>query len=145
MLNSGLTLSTQDGRTNLLEGNRIVLRITAPNYRSRVQLDDVQSDGSVYHMQPSDGYPASQYDPQSQHTWGDARPGVVDPPVVAAPFGTNLIIAIASEKPLFVERRPPIEKVDDYLRSLRSAIEAAQTRHEVITATALILSTSKRP
>jgi hypothetical protein len=144
MPSSGLAISIGDGGTHLREGDRIVLNITAPNYRSRVQLDDLQSDGTVYHMQPSDGYPANMYEPLSQNHWGDARSGV-ELPVVQAPFGTNMIIAIASQRPLFLEKRPAVEPTDVYLRALRSAIEAARARREVITAAVLVLTTSKRP
>jgi hypothetical protein len=146
LLSSGLSLSTHDGRTRLFEGDHLILKITTPNYSSRVRLDDVQSDGTVYHMQPSDGYPSIEYKPLSQFNWGEGRSGFTEAAVVQAPFGTNLIIAIASSgRPLLREKRPPVEPTDTYLRDLRASIEAAQARLEIITAAALVLTTSQHP
>lgn len=140
----GLDIAMDENRTELQEGDRIVVRITAPDYPSLVQLDYLQKDGTVSHMQPSKLYPAERYAPLSRHSWGEPRPNEADPPVVALPFGTDMITAIASDTLLFPQGRPETEPIQDYLRVLRDAIAAAQQRHESLAAAALVLRTRPR-
>jgi serine/threonine-protein kinase len=140
----GLAVATADGRTHLQEGDPLQLRITAPGFHAHVQLDYLQNDGTVYHMQPSAAYPGTLQEPGSQHGWGEPRPDVAELPSVQPPFGADMIIAIAAPAPLLPNTRPEIEPTDTYLRDLRAAIEAARARDELLAGTALILVISPR-
>jgi hypothetical protein len=61
---------------------------------------------------------------------------------VGEPFGTDLIIAIASEDPLFDRPRPAnVEKATVYLRDLKKALESARSRGARLAATAIPVET----
>jgi serine/threonine-protein kinase len=64
---------------------------------------------------------------------------------VDEPYGTDVIIAIASEDALFDRSRPAnIEKAAVYLRDLKRALEAARSRGARVTATAMPLETRRK-
>ncbi|WP_372623363.1 serine/threonine-protein kinase [Falsiroseomonas sp.] len=141
---AGLAVATSDGRTHLEEGDRLVLRVTAPDFRARVQLDYLQTDGTTYHMQPSAAYPGAVQEPGSRLDWGEPRPGIAEPPTVQPPFGADMVMAIAAPSWLFHEPRPEIEPTADYLRELRAAIAAVRRRGEPVAGTALIIVVGPR-
>ncbi|HEY0421342.1 MAG TPA: hypothetical protein VGC80_17635, partial [Acetobacteraceae bacterium] len=58
---------------------------------------------------------------------------------VAPPFGTDMIIAVASATPLFAAPRQVNESPQAYLRDLRSAINAARGRGTAISAWARVV------
>jgi hypothetical protein len=45
---------------------------------------------------------------------------------VAAPYGSNLVVATTSAEPLFKAPRPQLEQAGDYLGALRAAMAAQQ-------------------
>lgn len=141
---AGLAIFLKGNRMELQDGDRVAVGINAPNYTSLVQLDYLQKDGIVYHMQPSRSNPAERYAPLSQHSWGEPRPNEAPLLEVGPPFGTDMIAAIASDTLLFPQGRPETEGIQDYVRDLRDAITAAQRRQESLTAAALVLRTRPR-
>ena len=142
---TGLVISLNGNRTDLLDGDPVVVHITAPNYPSVVQLDYLQNDGTVYHMQSSSFDPQERYAPLSVHSSGEPGPGTIAPLTVLPPFGTDMIIAIASDRPLFPQARPPVAKMQDYLRDLEGAVSAARQRGEHLSGAALVLTTRPSP
>jgi hypothetical protein len=63
----------------------------------------------------------------------------------APPFGTDLIIAIASSAPLFNKNQALPDQADAYVRELGSALDAAARRHANIAAGAVEVRTSPKP
>jgi hypothetical protein len=61
---------------------------------------------------------------------------------VDKPFGTDLIIGIASSVPLFRSPRPTVEKLDGYLGDLRVAL--AQADGAQVSATVVLVRTGPR-
>ena len=61
---------------------------------------------------------------------------------VGPPYGTDMIIAIASSQPLFDRPRPDnVESAADYLRELQAAVEAAKRRGVRLTGSAMAVDT----
>jgi eukaryotic-like serine/threonine-protein kinase len=72
-------------------------------------------------------------------TLGDPTKGVGE---VGPPFGTDMILAVASSVPLFAQRRPVDgETVETYLPALRGAIDAALRRNAKVAGRAIVLDT----
>ncbi|HWG68557.1 MAG TPA: hypothetical protein VN692_03985, partial [Steroidobacteraceae bacterium] len=85
--------------------------------------------------------PVRTFAPNDTVNLGDPAPGH---PAweVAEPFGTDMIIAIASSQPLFEKPRPAnIEAAKDYLRALKDAVEAARRRNVTVVGNALLVDT----
>ena len=62
---------------------------------------------------------------------------------VDEPYGTDMIIALASPAPLFATPRPQFEPASDYLPALQGAIEAAERQHAPLAAAALLVLTTE--
>jgi serine/threonine-protein kinase len=110
--NAGLTLSLTGGDRPLHNNDIIATQETLPGYTKFVELDYFQGDGTVYHPgNPKLGPgPTSLSEPIGQ---------------VSAPYGTDMILAIASSVPLFSSKRDPLENDSDYLPALRLALQNA--------------------
>jgi hypothetical protein len=131
------------GRTRLRDGDPIIVRATTPAFEARLQVDYLQSDGTVDHMQPSAAYPGRVYPPGTRVAVGEPVPGFT-PPTVGEPYGTDMVVVVASQRPLFAQPRPETEPVAAYAKALSEAIAAALARHERVAATAFVLDTGPR-
>ncbi|HEY6433685.1 MAG TPA: protein kinase, partial [Acetobacteraceae bacterium] len=144
----GLTLA--DGKTTLRDGERILPRITMAGFAGTVRVDYLAHDGSLAHLYPTAAdaeqhfvaMPARPLRPGERLAIGD--PGSGHPEwVVGPPYGTDMIIAVASSIPLF--DRAPVRNVEangsDYLRKLQAAIEAARHKGADVTGTLMLVDT----
>jgi eukaryotic-like serine/threonine-protein kinase len=119
------------------------------DFRGEVIVDYLDREGNVQHLYPTLGDPARHMDANPSRVFapgevlnlGDPGPG--NPGwQVDEPYGTDVIIAIASAQPLFDQPRPAnVEKATAYLRDLRRAVEASWSRGLRLTATATALET----
>jgi hypothetical protein len=131
----GLTLA--NGKTQLRDGEQIMPRVTIPDFRASLRVDYVGHDGMVLHLYPqlADAKQFMTADPPRVFQMGETvtlgNPGPGHPAwLVGEPFGTDMIIAIASTQPLFDRPRPDnAESAADYLRDLRAALEVARQHH----------------
>lgn len=139
-----LGLAMADGRTRLHDGDLVRVRLTMPDFASRLHVDYVAHDGSVQHLYPQ---------------LADAKSGLAaDPPrgfapreaielgnpawTIGEPYGTDMIIAVASAEPLFGRPRPGnAEPVAGYIGELRAAIVAARQRGVFVSGAALAVET----
>jgi hypothetical protein len=104
-----LVLSLQGGKTTLHNGDLITIDQTLPSFTKYVETDYFSNDGSVTHLTP-------------KLTPGQTT--LVQPlGNVSAPFGTDMIISIASSAPLFTTPRTQVESASDYLSPLRAAMQ----------------------
>jgi hypothetical protein len=148
----GLALHLADDPPWLLNNDPIRPRVTMPNFRGILRVDYLDRDGNVQHLFPQIADP-------SQHLAGDRarrmEPGEVlnlgekspDNPgwTVGPPFGTDVIIAVASEDALFDHARPAnVEKAEVYLRDLKRGVEFARSRGARVTATAIAVRTKEK-
>ncbi len=143
----GLTLV--GGNTRLRDGEHILPQLVMPNFRSHLVLDYIAHDGGVLHLYPQVADP-------SQNLWADpprtfapgelVNLGVVRPghPAWEAgpPYGTDMIIAIASSQPLFARSRPANgEDPPAYLHALETAVQAARARGDQLAGSAITVDT----
>lgn len=119
----------------LREGERLVLEVTTPDFPSHIVVDYLMADGNVAHLWPSPGLadrrvPVEGYarvQPPGGQVWvGDRRAGPIylNYPV-AAPFGRELIMVVASPAPLFTAARPAVEPAAAYVDALGSVLRQA--------------------
>jgi serine/threonine-protein kinase len=104
-----LVLGLQGGQTTLHDGDLITIDQSLPSFTKYVETDYFSNDGSVTHLTPK------------------LKPGqttLVQPlGNVSAPYGTDMIISIASSAPLFSAPRTQVESASDYLPPLRAAMQ----------------------
>ena len=146
----GLELRLAGGITTLRDGARILPRVTAPQFAGYVRVDYLGHDGSVVHLYPTVADPSQHFvsvpsrrlPPGSILRLGDTGPGR---PLweVGPPYGTDMIIAVASSQPLW--RTDGLANIEDsaaaYLHRLSAAITAARAGGEQVTATVLPVDT----
>jgi serine/threonine-protein kinase len=122
------TLGLKDNPATLRDGAFIAPEIHFPEYGAYLTLDYIQSNGQVAHLIQGAVKRGRTFPPGVTSVFGrKAVPGVTTFPVpwqVGNPFGTDLLIAIASDQPLFQHDRPEAETVDTYIPALREAMQA---------------------
>jgi hypothetical protein len=123
----GLTLA--GGKTTLHDGELITINDTMPGFSGYLQTDYFSSDGTVYHLYPG---PADAAKPEPAGALKALPAGTV-----AAPFGTDMIISIASAAPLFSSHRPQDENASAYLPALRLALQNAASAGQNVSVAAL--------
>jgi eukaryotic-like serine/threonine-protein kinase len=144
-----LTLHLADNSPWLANNDFIQPRLTMADFRGELRVDYLDREGNVQHLYPQLADPG-------QHLAGDTprvfapgeaielgKPGPNHPGwQVAPPFGTDVIIAIASEDPLFDRPRPGnVESAELYLKDLKRAVEFARSRGARVAATAMAVET----
>jgi len=134
------TLGLQNGQTVLGDGDPITFRLSMPGFPAWLTVDYFASDGSVAHLDPGPGNPAHLQDAGAEILLHGTPAWTVGPP-----FGRDMIVAIASSKPLFTTARPESEQASAYLPALEAALNAAQGAGERLDATAFLLETHETP
>ncbi len=146
----GLGLRLAGGLTALHDGARILPRITMPDFAGYLRVDYLGHDGSVVHLYPTVADPAQRFVAVPARRLaagavlrlGDGGPGR---PLweVGPPYGTDMIVAVASAKPLLPADPAANVAVSAtaYLRRLRAAIAAARAAGEQVTAALLPVDT----
>jgi hypothetical protein len=112
-----------------------------------LRVDDMQADGTVVHMYPQvkgDGFHA---DAAKLLAAGDRLVLGRDqhnPFQVGSPYGTDLVIAVASSEKLLAAPRKNVEQAAPYLAALRAAIDAAASHGARLAAAAMPVETSEK-
>lgn len=107
----------------LNDGEALILEVQTPPFPSYLHIAYVQADGSVLNLVQSDAANIKMYPPNSRIILGDGSNG--GPRYkVSAPFGREMLIAVAAKAPLFSETRPSQEIERDFLTALRLALVA---------------------
>ncbi|MBL6958028.1 MAG: DUF4384 domain-containing protein [Rhodospirillales bacterium] len=117
----GLTvkaLSAKGGRV-LTEGEKLIVEVTTPDFPSYVYVTYLQAGGDAVHLIRPDAS-GKPYPPNKTLTFGN------DPTKIsfeiASPFGKEMIIAVATSKPLEKSALEIVEEERSYLSSFRQAI-----------------------
>ncbi|HYZ34777.1 MAG TPA: hypothetical protein VE684_21140, partial [Crenalkalicoccus sp.] len=117
----GAVLGTQP----LAKGELLRLNVGMPDYPSRLNVSYLMSSGDAVQLV---GEQAEA--PGAQVRLGDPRQGFPGWEV-DEPYGTDMLLMVASERPLFPQRRPAVEKLDSFLPALADALTEAQARGRV--------------
>ncbi len=133
------TLGLQSGKVVLADGDPIAFRLAMPDFPAWLTVDYFASDGSVAHLDPGPGNPARVRGAGAEVLLHGTPPWTVGPP-----FGRDMIVAIASTKPLFTTARPESEQASAYLAALATALDTAQSAGERLDATAFLLETHEK-
>lgn len=147
---SGLALTLANGQTTLGDGERILPRVTMGDFAGEVRVDYLGHDGSVVHLHPTVAdpaqklvaSPAKRLQPGALLSIGESGPGRPDW-VVGPPYGTDMIIVVASSSPLLAH--PPARNEEDnaapYLRNLESGIARVRRAGGQVAGTLLLVDT----
>ena len=98
---------------------RLVFELETPGPRRFIYIDYYTLTGDVVHLLPSPPLPRNEFTGRTVRRFGDKKANWV----IGPPFGTELIVAIASPRPLFNTRRTEVEKRDVYLRDLQDSLD----------------------
>ena len=134
-----LGLALKNETTHLKEHDLVLPILKLPEFPAYLQVDYFSHDGSVAHLFPIRGVPNMTFAANATVPLGNSSNDRVE---VGPPFGTDVIVAIASSVPLFPPGRiRDDETVQTYLPALKAAIEAAQRQKGKVTGRALVLET----
>ncbi len=134
-----LMLALQGSPDYLVKDAFIEPQLVLPGFAAYLTVDYFSGDGSVLHIAPIGRAHQSAYDSNASVTFG-ANPAARQYPV-SPPFGTDMIVATASSKPLFKRPRAETEPAASYLPLLRAALAAAEQSGAKIEARALLVET----
>ncbi len=107
--------------SELRGGDVLKIQVTSPAQISYLYVSYIQADGSVVHLVQPNGLVPQPTLPRQTLVFGSGEGG--QPKfTVGAPFGREMIIAIASRSPLFDHELPQQQTERDYLSELRKAL-----------------------
>ena len=137
-----LGLQMADGRTRLHDGEEVRVRLTMPEFAARLRVEYLGHDGSILHLYPQVADAKAQVAGDQSRTFNAGETVNLANPrwLISEPYGTDMIMAVASSQPLFDRPRPRNEETADvYLRELQSAIDAARQRGASLSGAAITL------
>ena len=140
---AALGLGLAGGKTTLHNNDLITVVLKTPGYASYLETDYFSSDGSVFHLYPTPSDKPVLFPAGSTKILGDPAHGGASWQV-SAPYGTDMIIAIASSVPLFSTARPQDENASDYLPALRTALQTAASSGAQLSVSALPVITEAK-
>jgi serine/threonine-protein kinase len=139
---SRLDLRMAGGITRLHDGEQVKVRLTMPDFAGRLRVDYVAHDGTVQHLYPQIADPRNGIVADPLRTWSPNETINLANPAwaISAPYGTDMIIAVASSQSLFDRPRPQNgETASVYLKDLQAAIDAAHQRGDRLAGAAITL------
>jgi hypothetical protein len=132
--------------TELRSGDPLRIRVVSPGQISYLYVSYIQADGSVIHLVQPKGLVPQPTLPRQTLTFGGGEQG--QPKfTIGAPFGREMIIAIASRSPLFDHELPAHQTEREYLTELRRGLiykPAPDMPDRELAATMTTLQTSAR-
>jgi serine/threonine-protein kinase len=142
---SSFSLGLKDNPASLHDGAPILPEIHFPNFGAYLTLDYIQSNGDVTHLLQGAVKHGRKFPYDVTLGFGQAPvPGAInraEPWLVGPPFGTDLLIALASAQPLFPHPRPEQETISTYMPALRQALRTVGSSNTV--ASAKLVNTQK--
>jgi len=105
-------------------GDILTIEIESPGYEAYLHVAYFAADGSVFALAQPDSADLRAKAPGTKLTFGDEGPGIAL--VVTEPAGQELLLVVASERPLFAASRPDVEAGEDFLSALRDTIGSGE-------------------
>lgn len=125
------------------EGDSMSIEVATPNYPSYVYVTYLQASGDAVHLQWPNGRFPKPLPPNTKITFGGGKNG--EPAYrIGAPFGDEIVVAVASASPLFPEGMPEAAIDREYLTSFRRTFLVRPKNgagNRVVTAVAVTLKT----
>ena len=131
-----LSLALAGGKTTLHDGELITVAQKMPDYAGYLETDYFSNDGTVLHLYPTPTDAQQMLAAGGTKVLGDPAHGGASWQV-SAPYGTDMIITIASSTPLFATARPQDENASDYLPALQAALQNAASSGAKLSVAAL--------
>jgi len=121
-----LQLTVSGSNTAALKENEpLVIEITTPGYPSYLYLTYVQANGDALHLLRPLGNTPTLIDPNTHLVFGNGQKGN-GKFKISTPFGNEILVAIASSKPLFDDELPKSQIERAYLTQVRQALLTMQ-------------------
>jgi hypothetical protein len=141
-----LRLSLAGGKPGLVEGDPIKVEVRAPPYPVNLRIDYFTLDGQVLHLWPNRAEPTARLAAGAARVF-EKGPNGVPWEAGGAPFGTELITAIATPTPIDLgSSRPPVEPAAAYLQDLARGLARITAAPATPSAAApLLVKTSGKP
>jgi len=136
-----MALDLPGGVTLLHQDDLLKPRVTVPDFPAWLTVDYIQSDGGFTRLSPWTTDRAKRQTPGAQLVIGDTKK--VNFPV-GAPFGTDMIVAIASSVPILAAPLPQDYTLKSYLAALTPAFQAAQKANAKISAGVMLVTTKPK-
>jgi len=126
------------GRTPLLAGDLLRFDVTMPDWPGHLYVAYFMKSGEVAHLVPSATHPAG-----AVVRLGEPRAGFPGWEV-SEPFGTDLLVVVVSEGPLFGASRPLVETQEAYLAALGEALRGTRQAGRRVLIRPLVVETAAR-
>jgi hypothetical protein len=110
--------------TDLKDGDTLMVDVTTPNYQSYVAVDYFVLGGTVVHLLPNSVERETLAPPRYTATVGNLGNWMI-----GAPFGTEMLVLLATPVPLFEAQRPDSEAGPAYLAALDSQLGRISKSH----------------
>jgi serine/threonine protein kinase len=137
-----LGLGLVNGKTILVDGQLIMPQLHMPLYPTYLEVDYLSHDGSVFHLYPTPSDPQAVQPAGGMLVLGNpksAASGLTDSWVAGPPYGRDMILAVATSKPLFSADRLQAEPDAVYLAALRDALRRVRMAGGKISVAAILL------
>ncbi|MGG5886323.1 peptidoglycan -binding protein [Falsiroseomonas sp. HC035] len=118
------------------DGAALRFDVAMPGWGGQLALYYLSTSGEAVRLDQRTGLPAG-----ARLRLGEAGSG---PWLVEAPFGTDMVLALASEGPLLAASQSQVQPVADFAAALASAMEAARREGRRVAARAIVVQTVPR-
>lgn len=118
-----LSISPTASKSVWSEDEPLTLTIQGPPFGSFIYVDYYMLNGYVVHMTPSPQVKKNRLAANATKILGKGDGSGIWS--VAPPFGTEMIIVLATPSPLFAQQRPEIEPEQEYLAAMQKALASA--------------------
>ena len=136
----GTAITTPKPGNVFVDGESLVLDVTAPLYRSYLYVDYYLNGGYMVHLLPNQRSGHVRLDAGEWLPLGEGGEWIVSPP-----FGQEMIAVIASPFPMFADIRQDRESDGDYLAAVNERLKAGSVGTEGRPVTADIVFITTRP
>jgi hypothetical protein len=112
-----------------VEGDPLLLDLTAPDYPAFIYVDYFDAEGNVIHLSPNTEAPLIEVPAEAAVRIGAERAGDAGLHVrIGPPYGQEIAAAFAASEPLYAGLRPIVEPAEPYLKWLAEQVAKARAR-----------------
>ncbi|MCL6284964.1 DUF4384 domain-containing protein [Ruegeria sp. 2012CJ41-6] len=113
-----------------MQGQQLILDLTAPDYDAYLYVDYFDAKGQVIHLSPNDSVPLTLATAKSALRVGAERPGDSGLYItIGPPYGQEIAVAFAASQPLYDDTRPLVEPAGPYLDWMKARVAEARAKN----------------